>query len=49
MNKKNDRYFTVTVYGIDLPGVLDEPFPERVATDKRKFFMGRLKRLFGRK
>lgn len=47
--QKADRYFTVTIYGIELPWVLDEPFPESVVTDKGMSFFERLKRLLGRK
>ena len=47
--QKTDRYFTVTVYGIDLPWVLDEPFPES-ATQKKMFsLVERIKKLFCRK
>lgn len=31
--QKTDSYFTVTVYGIDLPWVLDEPFPKNATVD----------------
>lgn len=46
--QKTDRYFTVTVYGIHLPWVLDEPFPERVAPKKATFLFERIKKLFRR-
>ncbi len=46
--QKTDRYFTVTVYGIDLPWVLEEPFPGSVIPDRRNSFLDRLKKLFGR-
>ncbi len=38
--QKTDRYFTVTVYGISLPWVLDEPFPDdRRTIDKIRQFL----------
>ena len=42
--QKTDEYFTVTIYGIDLPWVLDEPFPE----SKRSSFREIIKKLFHR-
>ena len=42
--QKTDKYFTVTIYGIDLPWVLDEPFPE----SKRSSFLEIIKKLFHR-
>lgn len=47
--QKTDRYFTVAVYGITLPWVLEEPFPESVVTGKRVPFFERLKGLLGRR
>ena len=47
--QKNDGYFTVTIYGIDLPWVLDEPFPESVVTGKGMSLFERLKRLLSQK
>lgn len=47
-NEQNtDKYFTVTIYGIDLPWVLDEPFPESSASKKRSF-LERIKKPFHR-
>lgn len=45
--QKTDRYFTVTVYGIDLPLVLDGPFPESVIPGKRLSLLERIKKVFG--
>lgn len=47
--QKTDRYFTVTVYGIDLPWVLDEPFPESDARKKMFSLVEQIKKLFCRK
>ena len=47
--QKTDRYFTVTVYGIDLPWVLDEPFPESATSKKMFSLFERIKTLFCRK
>ena len=47
--QKTDRYFTVTVYGIDLPWVLDEPFPESVTSKKMFSLFERIKKLLCRK
>ena len=47
--QKTDRYFTVTVYGIDLPWVLDEPFPESATPKKMFSLFERIKKLFCRK
>ena len=47
--QKTDRYFTVTVYGIDLPWVLDEPFPESATPKKMFSLVERIKKLFCRK
>ena len=47
--QKTDRYFTVTVYGIDLPWVLDEPFPESETPKKMFSLVERIKKLFCRK
>ena len=44
--QKTDKYFAVTVYGIDLPWVLDEPFPESSPSGKRRSILGRIKKLF---
>lgn len=44
--QKTDQYFTVTIYGIDLPWVLDEPFPESVMLGKRISLLERIKRMF---
>ena len=46
--QKTDEYFTVTIYGIYLPWVLDEPFPECITSGKRRSFLGRIKKLFHR-
>lgn len=46
--QKTDRYFTVTVYGVDLPWVLDEPFPESVTPKKVGSLLERIKKLFCR-
>lgn len=46
--QKTDRYFTVTVYGIDLPWVLDEPFPESAVSGKKISLLGRIKKILGR-
>ena len=45
--QKTDQYFTVTVYGIYLPWVLDEPFPESVIPGKRISLLERIKKIFG--
>lgn len=47
--QKTDNYFTVTIYGIDLPWVLDEPFPETRTQMKNTSLIERLKNLFCRK
>ena len=47
--QKTDQYFTVTVYGIDLPWVLDEPFPESGVPEKKISLFERLKRSFHQK
>ena len=47
--QKTDRYFTVTVYGIDLPWVLDEPFPKSTIPNKGTSIIERIKKLFFRK
>ena len=47
--QKTDRYFTVTVYGIDLPWVLDEPFPESATPKKMFSLVEGIKKLFFRK
>ena len=44
--QKTDRYFTVTVYGIDLPWVLDEPFPKHATLGKMSSLLERIKKLF---
>lgn len=44
--QKTDRYFTVTVYNIQLPWVLDEPFPPAVLP--RSFFK-KIKDIFRKK
>lgn len=46
--QKTDRYFTVTVYGINLPWVLDEPFPESATSGKVISLFERIKKLFHR-
>lgn len=47
--QKTDRYFTVTVYGIDLPWVLDEPFPESATSKKMFSLVEQIKKLFCQK
>ena len=44
--QKTDKYFTVTIYGIDLPWVLDEPFPENSVTRNKMSFLAKIKSLF---
>lgn len=46
--QKTDRYFTVTVYGIDLPWVLDEPFPKSTIPNMGASIIERIKKLFSR-
>ena len=46
--QKKDRYFTVTVYGIDLPWVLDEPFPKSTIPNMGASIIERIKKLFSR-
>lgn len=46
--QKTDRLFTVTVYGVDLPWVLDEPFPESAAPKRAASLFGRIKKLLRR-
>ena len=46
--QKTNEYFTVTIYGIDLPWVLDEPFPESSASRKRSSLLERINKLFHR-
>lgn len=46
--QKADEYFTVTIYGIDLPWVLDEPFPESSVQTKKPSLFKRMKKLFYR-
>lgn len=45
--QKTDRYFTVTVYGIDLPWVLDEPFPKSIVLGRGIPLLKRIKKIFG--
>ena len=44
--QKTDKYFTVTIYGIDFPWVLDEPFPENSVTRNKRPFPVKVKSLF---
>ena len=46
--QKSDEYFTVTVYGINLPWVLDEPFPKNRVTENRTSFIAKIKSLLCR-
>ena len=46
--QKTDKYFTVTIYGIDLPWVLDEPFPKSGVHGKKNPLFERIKKLFHR-
>ena len=46
--QKTDRYFTVTVYGIDLPWVLDEPFPKNTTPIKTSSLLERIRKLLFR-
>lgn len=46
--QKTDRYFTVTVYGIDLPWILDEPFPKSATADTLISLFERIRTLFRR-
>lgn len=46
--QRTDKYFTVTIYGIDLPWVLDEPFPECCVSRNRMSLLARIKSLFHR-
>ncbi len=46
--QKADSYFTVTVYGVNLPWVLDEPFPENAKPKKVTSLLDRIKKLFRR-
>ncbi len=46
--QKSDKYFTVTIYGIDLPWVLDEPFPKSSVHGKKISLFERIKKLFHR-
>ncbi|MBR2875725.1 MAG: hypothetical protein IKC01_01155 [Clostridia bacterium] len=45
--QKTDRYFTITVYNIQLPWVLDEPFPQSASLHRFSVF-GKLKELFSK-
>jgi len=47
--QKTDQYFTVTVYGIDLPWVLDESFPENSVHKKGISLFERMKKIFHQK
>ena len=48
--QKADDYFTVTVYGVRLPWVLDEPFPEDAVGEVKPGLMARiLTRIFRKK
>ena len=40
--QKVDNYFTVTVYGVRLPWVLDEPFPEDAVGEVKPGLMARI-------
>lgn len=44
--QKTKRYFTVTVYNIDLPWVLDEPFPQLPESAKTMSLLQKIKNLF---
>ena len=46
--QKTDRYFTVTIYGITLPWVLDQPFPESTIPSKKTSFLERIKQFLFR-
>ena len=45
--QKTGRYFTITVYNIELPRVLDEPFPTSNIT-RRFSALGKIKQLFSK-
>ena len=47
-DQKTDGYFTVTVYGIDLPWVLDEPFPINTTPIKTSSLLERIRKLLFR-
>ena len=47
--QKTDRYFTVTVYNIQLPWVLDEPFPGSAGSAKPISLLEKMKKLFHKK
>ena len=47
-DQKADGYFTVTVYGIDLPWVLDEPFPKNTTPIKTSSLLERIRKLLFR-
>ena len=42
--QETDRYFTVTVYNIRLPWVLQKPFPKTEATERSLSILNRLKK-----
>lgn len=46
--QKTDKYFTVTIYGIDLPWVLDEPFPKNSVHGKKIQILEKIKELLHR-
>ena len=45
-NEQKDEYFVISVYGIKLPWVLDEPFPDAVSITN---FWGKIKNFFKKK
>lgn len=48
-NEQNTaQHFTVTVYGIDLPWILDEPFPQKCHTEKKSSLLEKIKRILSR-
>lgn len=47
--QKTDRYFTVTVHNIELPWVLNEPFPELSKSENLNLLLKKLKKLFRKK
>ena len=42
-NEQKEEYFVISVYGIKLPWVLDEPLPDVIPTTN---FFGKIKKIF---
>lgn len=47
--QKTDKYFTLTIYGIKLPWVLNEPFPESSVSRKKLSLLKKIKNILHQK